>query len=202
AGRPAAGHQTGGYGQMLAATPLVAGTWTHLAVTYDSVTQIMNLYQNGILVATATSVPGYTEPSLDLGTFAAGNYYSGRMDEVRLWSVARTAAEIAADMNCALTGDEFFLLAYYNFNEGVPGANNAGINILPDVQDDCTHDNGLLVNFALNGPTSNWVAPGAAIATTCAGNFENITVSGNANCIESGDVTPSLTDFTDFGDIG
>ncbi|MFK5971063.1 MAG: hypothetical protein QM487_13225 [Candidatus Marithrix sp.] len=43
------------------------------------------------------------------------NYFSGEIDEVRIWSVARSQAEIQASMNSTLTGSESGLAAYYNF---------------------------------------------------------------------------------------
>ncbi len=45
-------------------------------------------------------------------------YYDGMMTEARVWSVARTASEILANYNTALTGNETNLDIYYNFSEG------------------------------------------------------------------------------------
>jgi hypothetical protein len=39
------------------------------------------------------------------------------MDEVRIWSNARTAAEISGNINMSLTGNEGNLIAYYKMNE-------------------------------------------------------------------------------------
>ncbi|HSH16011.1 MAG TPA: LamG domain-containing protein, partial [Verrucomicrobiae bacterium] len=44
--------------------------------------------------------------------------YAGRLDEVRVWNVARNGTEIAGDMNHSLSGTEPNLAAYWNFNEG------------------------------------------------------------------------------------
>lgn len=201
-GQLAAGHAPG-FNQVINPTPasISAGTWTHIAVTYDAIGGTMSLYQNGVLVSSAAA-PSYTETTMQIGSFSSSNFYGGKIDEVRFWSRALSGAEIAATMNCALTGDEPFLLAYYNFNEGIAGANNAGVTTLVNAKDGCTANDGTLVNFALNGPTSNWVAPGATISSNCPGAYENINVTGNSVCIETGDMTPSLLDFTDFGDYG
>jgi hypothetical protein len=121
------------------------------------------------------------------------------MDEVRLWDSVRTTLEIASSMNCQLSGDEPDLLAYYNFNQGAAGGNNAGENMLLDRDEKCIPLNGTLYNFALNGAVSNWIAPGAPVSGTCAGTYPNIEISGNGNCIVPGDMTPSVTDNTDFG---
>jgi len=44
--------------------------------------------------------------------------WTGDLDEVRIWSVPRTADEIQNSMHSALQGDEDGLYAYWNFNEG------------------------------------------------------------------------------------
>ena len=57
---------------------------------------------------------------LVFGRFPAGNslFFNGLVDEVRLWNVVRTPAEIAADWNQALVGNEPGLVGYYKFDEG------------------------------------------------------------------------------------
>ena len=47
--------------------------------------------------------------------------FVGRIDEVRIWNVARTEAEIRSDMNIQLTGDESGLIAYWKFDETTDG---------------------------------------------------------------------------------
>jgi hypothetical protein len=200
AGRLAAGHATS-FNQVVDPAPLVAGTWYHVAVTYDSVTGIMNLYKDGALVGTNTA-PSYTETFLNIGSFGTGFYFQGDVDEVRLWGYARSQAEIQASQNCELTGDEPFLLAYYNFNQGIAGGTNTTETTLLDRQDKCTPLNGTLNNFALTGNTSNWVAPGPTLSGTCSNSFANISLNGNGNCIATGDSIPSIIDFTDFGSFG
>lgn len=201
-GQIAAGHEPG-FGQLVDPTAsLVPGTWYHVAVSYNATTQELKLYKNGVEVASAVLTTGYTEPSLEIGRFSGGNFFGGKIDEVRLWKTVRTAVEISASMNCALTGDEPGLLAYYNFNQGIAGADNATINTLIDSHDDCIVYNGSLNNFALTGTTSNWVAPGPALTGTCSNSFPNISLSGNAVCIVNGDNTASSDDHTDFGNIG
>ena len=46
------------------------------------------------------------------------NYFKGKMDEVRIWNIARTEAEIQASMNTSLTGNEAGLVGYWNFDDG------------------------------------------------------------------------------------
>jgi Concanavalin A-like lectin/glucanases superfamily/Protein of unknown function (DUF1573)/Secretion system C-terminal sorting domain len=185
-------------------TPMVTGTWYHVAVTYDAGTNTMILYKNGIQVATGLPNLTYTgETNQYVGAFNGGggpaNLWDGQIDEVRIWNVVRTQAQLAASSGCELTGDEPGLLAYYNFNQGIAGGANAGVTTLNDGSDRCIPNNGTLVGFALTGATSNWVAPGGTVTGTCANNFANIAVSGNAVCISDGDAAPGAPDDTDFG---
>lgn len=186
------------FDQTSGGAPLTAGTWYHVAVTFDDATNAMNLYLNGVMVSSGTP-PDYTETTLDLGIFAGTNLFAGKMDEVRIWNVARSAGEIAANMNCKLRGDEPGLIAYYDFNQGIAGGNNTSETTLLDRTDNCTPQNGTLNGFFLNGPTSNWVAPGATVGV-CGGAAPNIRLLGTASlCILDGDASPSAADGTDFG---
>ncbi len=69
---------------------------------------------------------------------------------------ARTADEINRSFNCELQGDETGLIAYYKFNQGMGAENNSSITSLTDSS--ASPNNGTLVNFALNGGTSNFLA--------------------------------------------
>jgi fibronectin type 3 domain-containing protein len=97
-GRPlaevAAGTQRDARG--IAALPV--GTWTHLAATYDRTT--LRLYVNGTQVA-STAVSGTlvntTRPLKIGGNSIWGEYFSGLIDEVRVYERALTPAEITAD---------------------------------------------------------------------------------------------------------
>ncbi len=89
-------------------------------------------------------------------------------------------------MSNELIGNETGLVAYYNFNQGAPSGNNAGIISLTDKTSNAY--NGTLHNFALNGATSNWVA-GAPL------NYDGTspeTASGSAYAIKQ--AYPASTD--------
>src|SRR5262249_51690616 len=65
-----------------------------------------------------------SQPTFTIGgNTPDGRYFIGLMDEVRIWSVARSQAEIAATMFERLAGNEPGLVAYYRFDE--PGAAQA-----------------------------------------------------------------------------
>ena len=89
------------------------GAWTHIAATVDPSTHQMTLYLNGVQVAQqgygsfnppATGGAFYVAPPPSLAGATAA--FEGGIDEVRLWTVALTAAQVAATMNTALAGNE------------------------------------------------------------------------------------------------
>ncbi len=62
-------------------------------------------------------------------------------------------------MVCLLSGAQTGLLVSYNYNQGIPNADNTGINTLLDGSGNAF--DATLTNFALNGTTSNWITTGA-----------------------------------------
>lgn len=137
-------------------------TWTHIAAVYDGVN--MFVYANGVLIASQAapaSLPSGT-PQINIGSRIGSNTenFTGNIDDVRVWNIARTPEQINGSKNCELQGTEPGLLAYYKFNQGVDLANNSGVTNLNAT----TGPNGTLTNFALNGATSNWKA-GSAVTS-------------------------------------
>ncbi|HEY3159968.1 MAG TPA: LamG domain-containing protein, partial [Vicinamibacterales bacterium] len=80
---------------------LAPGTWTHLATTYDGVTQ--RLYVNGVQVASRaqTGLMAVGNAPFRIGGNASftGEFFEGLIDEVKVYNRALTAAEIKADVN-------------------------------------------------------------------------------------------------------
>jgi hypothetical protein len=84
-----------------AALPL--NTWSHLAATYDGTT--LRLYVNGSLVgsrAVASALVTSTGALRIGGNSVWGEFFTGRIDEVRLYNRALSVAEIQADMNAPI----------------------------------------------------------------------------------------------------
>ncbi|HEU5313486.1 MAG TPA: LamG domain-containing protein [Candidatus Udaeobacter sp.] len=100
-GRPAMG---GTFGSPLYGTAaLIANTWAHLAATYDGAT--MRLYVNGVQVASRAqtgAIATSTNPLQIGGDSIYGQYFAGRIDEVRIYNRALSAAQIQSDMNTSL----------------------------------------------------------------------------------------------------
>lgn len=143
---------------------LQTGVWQHVAAVASGTN--LKLYVNGVLTdnITLTSAigPVNTQP-LWIGNSTAGfiNYADTQLDEIRIWNVVRTQAEISANMNDEISCSSTGLVAYYKFNQGTGGANNSGITTLLD----CTfnNNNGTLSNFSLNGSSSNWLGSSSSL---------------------------------------
>ncbi|WP_433497692.1 LamG-like jellyroll fold domain-containing protein [Sphaerimonospora sp. CA-214678] len=81
-------------------TPLPINTWSHVALTYDGTTA--RLYVNGNQVdATPFSGSVYNNggPLHMGGNSVWGEYFSGLIDEVRIYNLAQTSTQIQTDMN-------------------------------------------------------------------------------------------------------
>ena len=109
------------YASTLATQSLAANSWHHLAATWSHSAGFttLTLFLDGVQVASNTAALLITlNPGMFLGgSPALPKFGPGNMDEVQVWNSARTPAQIAADMNQALTGSEAGLLAYYKLNE-------------------------------------------------------------------------------------
>jgi len=114
---------------------LTLNTWQHVAGVRDG-TKIF-LYINGVNVATKTTpavfnvdtnIP-FTIGAIHRGVFGMNSEFTdGKIDEVRVWDVARTQAEIIGAMNTELTGTETGLAAYYKFDGPDPLCDVADCN--------------------------------------------------------------------------
>ena len=80
-------------------TSLPLNAWTHLASTYDGAN--LRLFVNGIQVrsvAVTGAMPASADPLRFGGNAVWGEWFSGRLDEIRIYNRALTAAAIQTDM--------------------------------------------------------------------------------------------------------
>jgi hypothetical protein len=157
------GPSTASGGWLYGTTSIADGHWHHVAGTYDGAT--LKIFVDGVLqnsrAATGLIQTG-TSPVL-IGARPASKW-NGTIDEVRIWSTDRSS-QIGTDMRTLATVSTTGLVAYYNFDQGVPSGANAGQTSLTDA---VSGRNGTLTNFALtNGnSTSNWIESYALVVPT------------------------------------
>ncbi len=131
-------HTLGGKWYQASATrPLPRNRWVHLAATFDHEKNALSLYVDGTLVQSRQVVEETTGDYLVMTfgnsgelAFATGTGFANRLwiDELRIWGVERSSAEVAANRGILLEGRQLVdldgqelngsLLAYYNFDDG------------------------------------------------------------------------------------
>lgn len=108
---------TNGYFSVGSSVGISLNKTYHVAATYDG--SFLRYYVNGCLTGQAACTGNMFNNNL---LAAIGNQsscqcepFTGYIDEVRIWNVARTQAQIQASMN-TVPGTSAFLVAYYNMN--------------------------------------------------------------------------------------
>ncbi|MFT3932109.1 MAG: T9SS type A sorting domain-containing protein [Chitinophagaceae bacterium] len=153
----------GGAWKIVSAAYPSMNAWHHLAATYDGAT--MKLYIDGILKNSVaqTGLIATNTNALSLGNQIgfSSEYFGGAADEMRIWNVARTQAQIQAAMNAefdpaAQTG----LVSYYTLNQGITAGTNTGLTTVFDQKGNNT---GTLSGFANTGSSSNFIAQYASL---------------------------------------
>lgn len=156
--------------------PLIKkSVWTHIAFVKfidptSSTGSTYNFYVNGVLAFTRTAPLKVNVR--DVYSFGrVDNNYSGLLDEIRFWSVARTQKEIQDNMQVNLVGTEPGLIDYFTFDQGIANGDNTAISTAfdsadtpgptppPAVYDGINNgeNNGDLFDITRNGTISNFV---------------------------------------------
>lgn len=160
--------------------------WIHCAYVVRGSTD-MDLYLNGLNVGgnysgngEETMVNGPECQFLigDLPGSSGSDFFSGTLDEFRIWNYARTSGEIRRDMCRRLTGEEQGLMAYWKFDEGT------GSTIT-----ELTSDK----SAGIEGP-SDWQISGAAIGD---GSIYDYSLDGTQDTIQINDESNSFFISTD-----
>jgi hypothetical protein len=96
--------------------------WHHVAVTFNASKNVLNLFLDGkragrqeVPRRTAT---GNTLPlEIGRGGPATGRYWLGKLDEIRIWNVARKSTEIARTYRSQVSGPQPGLVASWHFDQ-------------------------------------------------------------------------------------
>lgn len=109
----------GGFKNVTGTSTIPVGTWTHIAGTWDGTT--MKVFVNGILEGSLPTTGAFPTVSNSVrvgGSINGSEYMDGLIDDVRIWNIARTDADIKAFMSACLSGSESGLVAFYDFESG------------------------------------------------------------------------------------
>lgn len=98
-GAPIAGFYQSGQSEVCYGTGFTANVWSYVTVTYDKT--FLRFWVNGVNVssAAATATLDRLLESFLIGGSKYGEYFTGLIDEVRVYNYARSGAQIATDMN-------------------------------------------------------------------------------------------------------
>ena len=187
-------------------TPDLSGHWHHVAATFDGTTR--TIYLDGVAVGSDTP-GGHTVPNannLRIGSTNNGEYFPGRIDEVRVYSTALTPAQLRADMASPGAAVPASLVLHYNFDQGTPATasagNNAGLTTLYDL---VAAVPGTLTNFALasGNSTSNYLESYALVVPVATASTARSATGFTANWTAPvlGTVTSYLLDVSTTADF-
>ena len=128
------------------------GQWYHIAVVFNATTT--TVYVDGASIGTLPGInTSKTGMALSIGSPNDGSYthewFTGKLDDVRIWDDERTPSEILALKDIPLYGSESNLVAYYNFEDGT-GSSTASDKTANGFD-------GTLTNMDAN---TDWVSPG------------------------------------------
>lgn len=101
---------------------VTANAWHHVAATLTASTRVLTIYLDGVQVAqatlTAVSTTGNTAP-LSIGRTPPGtDFWRGKLDDIRVWNVARSALQIQGSYRTTLGGSPGGLGGNWRFDEG------------------------------------------------------------------------------------
>jgi hypothetical protein len=191
------GFDVGFYGVLETTTTYNDGTWHHISLTVQKNVSgsqdLCTIYVDGISKASSTNldVDAYGESGFTTqigytnSNFPSPSYFVGAIDEVKIWNVARTAADVANSYKGCATGTEPGMVGYYKFNEGTGSSVANSVTGAPS---------GSFVN------SPQWIVSGADVSASVINNV-TLTVTDNSGNVATGhaiitvvdDLVPTIT---------
>ena len=112
---------TGNWETHVTSYQMPTAAWVFLTMVIDRNAESISFYANGTFIESFShsAVPNSTADPLTIGLGSGGEYFDGKVDEVRIWNSALTETEIRQNMYRELPdpAGEINLLAYYKCNE-------------------------------------------------------------------------------------
>lgn len=135
-----------------AGTSPSVNVWHHVAFVYNGSNQIFYLDGAQVLAVPTTGVvnpaAGFNNGITIGARFTLDQQFSNAaFEDVRVWNVARTAAQISANMNSNFPANEPGLIAYYRFEDG------AGSTTVQDLS-----GNGNTLTLYNMDPATDWIS--------------------------------------------
>ncbi len=139
--------------------------WHQVTVVYDNTaaSNKYKIYIDGTLnvqgdLAIPLNTPATSANPVTLGIrndLNSTTTLAGGLDDVRIWSIPLTPAQITANYNKELCGIPTGLAAYFKINEGLAVSNNTAITSLINVVSPASVNT--LYGFTLTGNSSNYI---------------------------------------------
>ena len=181
-------------GTWIYTTSIQNNQWHHVALTLNGGSSVsanaLKMYLDGNYMTSGNGSQLWSHNPTNIGRTRSGSRYhngtgngytfNGKIDEVRIWNVERTASQIAAKKDTVLAGNEADLTAYYNFQE------NTG-NTANDTQTQSNNDGTISGASWTDGPTLSKMGSTAFTNTTInLSSYANSQLLANNNLTLSG----------------
>lgn len=176
-------------GWIYSAGTIPSNQWVHVAVTFSTVANQVIFYLNGNVLSTHSGAlnPVLDNADINIGrqspSSCACNVMDGSIDELRVWNVVRTQAQIQASMNSTISGSTANLVAYYNMDV------NSGTKLY-DLTSNA--NNGSLINSPTWSESYSMVVPNTSAATS----ITNSSFTANWSAPTTGTVTNYVLDVS------
>lgn len=104
------------FGQIVDEEAFPLNIWTHIAFTYSPAANQSAIYINGVISKIGAATSSFIGEGFGIANLSGDGYFKGKLDEVRVWNVARNAADIASGMISTVDSRSPGLVGYYDFN--------------------------------------------------------------------------------------
>lgn len=157
------------------AEKLALNKWVYVSVIYNSSAHMGYIYWNGVQKAAGTvALTDDTNRTRQYSYFGrsfwtADAYFNGEMRNISVWKEARTAGEVASDMNASFSGTEDNLVLYYPLDDTVGSTT---------IQSTTGDNTGSLMNYSSSNNKETSTANDAMIVNDDAFDYQ---VSGLVN---------------------